>query len=364
MSYSIALWDPSRYQPLPTTFDEAAAIYRKLADVHDEANYWFVAFAQRIQDHVRLSPDPDETLIGYYGNFVATAQAHTGALFLVELPTEDRIPLLRLMVDTATALKLVVYDDASGLVFLPGGKVLPEEKSGVWQDVKAELDRPSEFPRTKAKFKKLAEPILAELFCNHGFKKGGDWDGEPVLVRELMGGVKQYAVLSYESPRFGGAGYRLAVQMHVAFEPVNAIYERFNFNFYNRGCVFGISLSTLCGWVEQEDSVSSWSQFGALLSVVEREVIGLFDIAKDIHGMHAVMNGNAAVRLKEDMRKTIYIPHCLIVAKLVGASNFSDLTAELSEAVKKFWRGPDYDVRCDEFARLVKYLREEVNPLV
>jgi hypothetical protein len=68
------------------------------------------------------------------------AQDNEQAIFSLRLPQADRVQLLRLVVDTATALGLTVFDGQIGMVFLPSGAVFPEEHAKSWALIKMQMD--------------------------------------------------------------------------------------------------------------------------------------------------------------------------------------------------------------------------------
>ena len=60
------------------------------------------------------------------------------------------------------------------------------------------------------------------------------------------------------------------------------------------------------------------------------------------------------------------MPHCLIVARLTNNPQFEELCINLGafgEGSKRDW-GANASARESEWPKLVKYLREEVKPLV
>ena len=365
MSYSIAIWDPSRHGPAPQTFDEVVAQYRKLSEVDDEPNYWFVSFAQRIQDMVKFTDAPNEEWQRLYGQFVASAKRSRGALFQVDMPRDNPAGMLKRMVQTATALKLVVYDDNSGLAFLPDGQVLPPAKARVWQAIQSGRDyNPDALPDTKPAFLELAQPLFAQVFGPHGFVEGVNNHGEPVLTRQCAGG-DQYLQIS-SKPLRGKPGFGVDIDFNMTSPAVNDIYQQFQFP---RGApspyALGSSLFLIGSRNSADLEVQTRKDLEALFHAAAQRIMPILDTARDIRGMDRAMNGEAAVKLRDYLRRTIYIPHCLIVAWLAGNPHFEDLLIELTEAARKFWPAAQTDsqLRWNELARLADYLRHEVQPL-
>jgi hypothetical protein len=57
----------------------------------------------------------------------------------------------------------------------------------------------------------------------------------------------------------------------------------------------------------------------------------------------------------------VYTPRCLIVARLANNPHFEELAVTLANPRSP---GANYDALPTEWPKLVKYLREEVQPLV
>ena len=65
------------------------------------------------------------------------------------------------------------------------------------------------------------------------------------------------------------------------------------------------------------------------------------------------------------MHRGFYIPHCLIVTRLAGNPHFEELVTKFEELsfAGGAW-GANSTAKATELPKLVKYLREEVKPLV
>jgi hypothetical protein len=115
----------------------------------------------------------------WQGDPIAIAQSWAGAVWPFSLPDGDRVAVMRALVDQATALGLVVFDDQLGMAFLPGGQVLPTEMASQWADLKRQLDD-APAPLTKAEVRQLMATYLREMLKKHGFvpRKSTRWDVE------------------------------------------------------------------------------------------------------------------------------------------------------------------------------------------
>ena len=63
------------------------------------------------------------------GDPVHETQTCDEAVYAISLLYTKRMGIMRLVVDTAMALGLTVFDDQIGMAFLPSGEVLPKEQS-------------------------------------------------------------------------------------------------------------------------------------------------------------------------------------------------------------------------------------------
>lgn len=141
MTYLLRIWEHSARFPEPVTFEIASQTARALQTAKAAANPKFRALAlQLLKHHPSQASDPTYPHSAWRGDPLKDAQTGDDALFTLELPPADRVELLRLVVDQAAALGLTVFDDQDGMVFLPSGTVLPEERAASWALLKAQMD--------------------------------------------------------------------------------------------------------------------------------------------------------------------------------------------------------------------------------
>lgn len=139
--YKIYIWVQSEDQPEPVTFETASQTMLALQMSGAPANKKFVALVEELlKHHPSQACDPACTHLVWGGDPLKEAQDNDQAIFSLRLPQADRVALLRLVVDTATAQGLAVLDKQLGMVFLPSGAVLPEEHAKSWALIKAQMD--------------------------------------------------------------------------------------------------------------------------------------------------------------------------------------------------------------------------------
>jgi len=110
-----------------------------------------------------------------------------------------------------------------------------------------------------------------------------------------------------------------------------------------------------------ELAVRSTSDALRLINACERALLPAFDHAWTIDGLDKLLNGDADPRYRDYFHNFVYKPQCIIVARLAGSPRFESLVDELG--VETGWYG-NAMVWKEEWPKLVKYLREEVKPIV
>lgn len=371
----IYIWDATNHGQ-PQSFDAAITTFQKLiTDIPEQPTSAMFAFAQRIQDLIRFGSNTDEELLRLYDNFVDKVKQHPFALLAVELPSNDYIPIMRMIVDTATALQLVAYDDQQGLVFLPSGNIFPESRAEIWLGALAYLDSNKDFPKNIKDFEAYVKPMLEEMMAKHGFiekhipKQKYDSKAQAVvevqvpIYSKLIPLGECYISLSYAKGRHG---YGIPASLHIKYEPVDVIYNKFDFvNTYSYSA-FHIQL--LIDLLAEKDmpnksfEMSSHRDILDRLAIMEKTIFPFFETLHDLKSLDNLLNGNVNLRFKEAMQGSgVYAPRCLIVARLANNPHFEELAVALATPRSP---GANRAAITTEWPKLVKYLKEEVKPLV
>jgi hypothetical protein len=130
--------------------------------------------------------------------------------------------------------------------------------------------------------------------------------------------------------------------------------------------IFFMPISKIFKTTDYDVKVVSRIEVESQLAVVKREVISLLDHAKDIKGLDALMNGAVSPLFRDTIQHKFDMPHCLIVARLANNPQFEELAVSLGTYGPKSGRswGSHAPHQITEWPKLVKYLREEVKPLV
>ena len=113
--------------------------------------------------------------------------------------------------------------------------------------------------------------------------------------------------------------------------------------------------------------IINWEDFEDLLLKLRQSPLRWSDAAQDIKGIDTLFNGNVDEVVRNSVHSRIYMPYALIAARLAGNPNFEELAVSLGTYGKdsgKFWGKFNHTTISAGWPKLVKYLREEVKPLL
>lgn len=98
------------------------------------------------------------------------------------------------------------------------------------------------------------------------------------------------------------------------------------------------------------------------IEIFDQYIMNVADLAIDIQGLDKVLNDLVGVSERSAHFLKNYIPHRLVIAKLAGRSDFETLVEKYNSYID--WGGCQRGRYLGEGEKLIKYLREEVKPLV
>ena len=113
--------------------------------------------------------------------------------------------------------------------------------------------------------------------------------------------------------------------------------------------------------------IHNWTTFEALLNLLKETVLTWSDTIDDIKGIDALINGDTNEAIKKNVHSSCYTPLALIAARLAGNPNFDELAVSLGTygaGSGRAWGKFSHSEVAIAWPKLVKYLREEVKPLV
>jgi hypothetical protein len=260
----------------------------------------------------------------------------------------------------AAEFHLVVFEREMNKVSIPSTSRIFPERLELLQDVIDCLNTDEDdFPRTKAQYKKFAKPYFDALMLKHGFQK------DKLIFPDITEAAysrstplgKQYTCPSYDHG--GGGRFEVQIYTYILNAEVLSIYDKFSF--LKTFEIFSTETSRL-------DSKASWyvtnvKEFRAAITRAETLLfVPLLDCLQNLSSVDRMLNGEPNERLPErSYNKEFHAPQRLIVARLVDNPKFEELVTEF-EGYSSF--SGNEKARASEWPKLVKYLREEVQPIV
>ena len=360
------LWDATDHG-VPKNMDEVFKTFNQLVEKPQRPSSAILAFAQRIQDLARFHQVFDEATKRLYHNLVAQFKQHQYALHSLELPYANYLPLLKALGQTAAAFNLVIYDDQLGAAYLPSKKALPDDRAIYW--LMEEDYFGDKVFKNLNEFKDYAQPLMHELMARYGFNFTQIPTKEkPVYTKQLEYGL-QYISVGYKQDKEGD--YELDGMLYVHVPVVEDIYGKFDLA--RRVDSTTVSMQLLHAlyppppseFLREDDSklkLRTKEDITTRLQWFEDGFLKTLAIAENIKGLDRLLNGDVNERFKEAMQgRGVYAPRCLITARLANNPHFEELAVSLANPRSP---GANRTSLPIEWPKLVKYLREEVQPLV
>ncbi|TXT38984.1 MAG: Uncharacterized protein FD135_2518 [Comamonadaceae bacterium] len=330
MSYDIRIWEHPAGRPTPTTLEEAGRSMLELEKTRPGVNPKFIALAQKmIEGHTysAMYPSGDRAAqdATWLGNPVQQAKELAKAVWAVELPEEDRVGMLRFMVDNATGLGLAVFDEQIGMAFLPGGIVLPQAQRAMWDGLKEEMASMPE-PTTKPQMRKAMLAKVTPIFERHGFeaRKSKEFDME--FFRTVEDGASQRVVVRVEgtSPDFRywvcAYGYDSRIRSIVEAVCDIDVFSSPDIFYMPLGLIGGLPGGGGVVDIDSNDKVR------LMLSALESRLIPALNLARCLQGLDELLNGDFSEKLVKDQWEKSLAP--LIVARLAGQRDFEKFSKE------------------------------------
>jgi hypothetical protein len=357
--YALELWDSKR-DGVPANFDKAVAIAASLRRQPVALTPALIEFNQYYYDYLVKN---QENIDSPY--FVENQLRHKSddwpfALLVVDLPEYGWEPMLKKLVSIANQLGLVVFSNDFASFFLPNGKILPPSRKKIWQGFNEFLEKEQDFPTTRKAFTKLAHPMVDIIIRRHGFEPFIDDYPDKDYPFERFDYQKEISNLGtakiHVEYRGGIHEFQICIGFFFFSNKVYDIYSQLNFNKNIKGC-FSVSLSQ--DFIDRYKS-SLWN-IADKIALAERLVLlnkvmtNIFGNLKTIKDLDDLVNGNACEPVKRKIRDYwMCTQHALIIARLANNPEFEQLAIDLQQK----------GTFIEEWPKFVKYLQEEVKPLV
>lgn len=400
MSYNLTIWETPVHWKTPAKLQEAAKHLQALEQTLASINPALQELARQLAALYPSmdSPGEDARDAVWISNPVKDVEAMERAVWVLGLPDEDRVTVLCHVVEIANMLGLTVLDDQMGMVFLPGGKVLPANKRALWEGVKAHVRNAPPVKVTKAQLRKKMLEIFTPRLIKHGFKldaailKTDQYKTQDYFaVRQVQGGEQ----IIFGSLKGEPSEFRFVIFCEMTNFQAKQIAKEILNEFDMWGGGVSIAPEWFTGNHHRGVPVNTDEEIGQAMALFEDKVMPVLDMASDIKGLDRVMNDTTLVRrvppypghsdnYSSYIRSKGIAP--LTIARLAGNPQFDEIVkyyedlnekiydpAKANEIVGRFvvddkfvepTHAERHEQRVARLAKLVKYLREEVKPVV
>ncbi|HEX5277539.1 MAG TPA: hypothetical protein VFW42_07720 [Fluviicoccus sp.] len=350
-------WDARRHG-LPKDYAAAAAMAKELYDKQDgEPGEGLPLFADAVDAYLREYGDED-CLEQFLWDLPKRARSNGRAAMRMEMPYEDWEHILVKMVEEAARHQVVLVDEEMVMVFLPDGKVLPAARKKVWRGLCAAWGPDVEFPKSKGQFKKWFEPQFLRVLGKYGdFKRGKEGDFLAPTFNRSFEKTRQFSDFEIEG---GGGTYSVDVWFVCAHQSVAEIAHKFKF--IDQELVFSeIIFRTFFSDPYEGRHVTNVDDARGLLRDLDETLGKILPLCESIQGLDSLLNGEVDIRFRDHFHNYVYMPQCLIVARLAGNPHFEELVVTLGSTDGWYANG---EYKENEWPKLVEYLRNEVKPII
>ncbi|MDO9178962.1 MAG: hypothetical protein Q7U16_11720 [Agitococcus sp.] len=361
--HTAIIWDADVYGT-PKDYD-ANTLEQAEALANQEAtpSAKLLAFARDIEIYSQNN-GLDPIVLRYLRNFEKKVIAANTAAFCIELPEYQWRSLLKILIEVAQKHKLVLFDEQLVLLLLPDGSILPPHTARSWQGTLEELENESGFPQTLLEFNKLITTKIGGLLSEYGFVLDiDDSDENDIYLKYLRKTSSGLHKLSFMCE--GGDGeFQLKTYLILAEDNIIAVCNQSDFK-YPTDAGGGVFLNTPILLQKNINffSIINWDSFEGLLLKLRQSPLRWSDAVQDIKGIDALFNGDIDEIVRNRVQRAFDMPYCLVAARLANNPNFEKLAVSLGEA-DKCWPANMKTAPLVAWPKLVKYLREEVKPLV
>lgn len=367
--HDVVIWDAELYGT-PKSFEQAinmrsTLLEKSIATVSPKLKL----FAQDVCNEIAQSAHED--LQKTYANFcegIETCDTAGLDLELTDYAWEDELIIL---VNVAMTHGLVVVDTEMAMVFIPPNKILPSEAKTRWSSLKQAHNQKKNFPKTLKQFEKWFDKLLIPVLAKYGFH-------EKIHSQTQLSGNEAFDKISSKvfsrkisddisvcvEPRYYNYKGELSFDIRVTFysEKVYDIYKNFSFNALKKK-VGNFNFFTE---IIEDTAVNNIGDALKKINLLESVLFKIILDITDVKGLNSLFNGNVYEKISYNLQHLLYMPHCLIIARLANDPNFEKLALELGryDPNSRITWGAHAPHQITEWPKLVQYLRDEVKPLV
>jgi len=369
MSYDLRIWEQPAGAASPATLEDAGRTVLALEGQRTGVNPKFVALGRKMSERFSTASagaSRREDAV-WMSDPAAEAQALDAAVWVVSIPSENRVPVTFFVVETATSLGLSVLDDQLGMAFLPGGKVLPEEKSHLWNGLRQEMARNSEPRVTKADMRKALATFLRESVVKHGFQLDRTIDRADVgFARSTPAGRQTIEMtLNGAVPELECTIY--CIQRN---DDVESVYDAVFGPATPPRATFAFTVGAFTGHSYVGIPFKTAAEIKAIFALLEEKALPLMEVSASMSGLNDLMNRPDRSPLTYPSRHPLApeslaqrfrldSPRPLIVAWMVGDPDFDRWVDEYRALMRVEKRSRSES----ELDRLLAFLRDRDRPV-
>ena len=222
------------------------------------------------------------------------------------------------------------------------------------------------FPITLEQFHELFTMKIEKLLIEHGFiviKNSFAGGGFGARYEKNIHKGKFFLAIVCEKKN----GFMLGVIFRIIEDNMIAIAKKsdFQYSMENGGGIF-LSFDGVLQ-LKERLCINNHKTFEEFVVLLKQSILKWSDAVKDIKSIDALINGDIDKAIKNHVHSSVYAPFALIAARLAENPNFDELAVSLGTygaGSGRAWGKFNYAEVAVGWPKLVKYLREEVKPLV
>ncbi len=360
----VIIWDADIYGA-PDDYDlqTLAKAQTLIQQPSAEASKKLLTFAHDVEQQGK-SNDLPPVIARYLTNFEARVKTANTAAYCFNLPEYNWHTLVKILLKSAQKHGLVLLGEELVLLLLPNGLITPQHSENYWLPILEAPKRKDTFPETLSEFYELLKTRVEELLGEHGFVLDTDniiEEDEEFFIKYIRYIHSGHHEISFEC-NVGDGEFKLDYRFRLIEKNMMKIVIMSDFQYaMNGGGGVSLNVANILPPRKSWFTINNWDSFEELLLILKQTALKWSDATLDIKGMDALLNGDVDSRVRQEIHQFRYMPYALIVARLANNHNFEELTTSLLLSAKSW---PANIKSYDAWPKLVKYLREEVKPLV
>ena len=356
----ISLFDAEKYG-VPNNFDEVINKVIELEELETALSPNIIAFAKEAEEYCKIYEGFDEESLNH------CIEEQETAVVNIELSSDYSQILLNYLIDIALKHRLVCFIEELVIAFVPPAQIYPPAQAELWQDIKENVQQQIKKPKTLDQFKNLVESLFDKILSQYNFVK--------ILVREnycqflrIHGDIHQIIQINVQQT---SKGFLSFIQFTFYFDDVQKIRCHFNFKERvskgNRSYNFYFGLADINLYAIKLYEVFNKKPSETKLRPVIDEILKILDPIQNLCELDKFIDSDLyqVDRVLQGQRMSSEIPDILILSKLTNHPDFEKRVLLAETAPAQIWGwGEDRVIYPQELKKLIKYLREEVNPII